>query len=145
MDRKISVAIPYYNNSKFMHETMTNIIAEPRINEIIICDDKSSDIDILKKIIEEFNTTKIKLFENQKNMGCYHNKINSVLKCTNSWCILLDSDNYIDASYLDKLFEIENWETDTIYIPDRPITFPGNPSANMDYRKYSIKIGFRRQ
>ena len=36
MERKISVAIPYYNNSKFMRKTLETLINDDRINEIII-------------------------------------------------------------------------------------------------------------
>lgn len=137
MDRSISIAIPYYNNSNFMNETLKTIVNDNRISEIVICDDKSNDIGALKKKLEDISSNKVKLFENKKNMGCYHNKINSVTKCTNEWCILLDSDNYLEKDYLDRLFEINDWEKNTIYVPDRPKTFPGTPSQNMDYRKYS--------
>ena len=137
MDRKISVAIPYYNNSKFIQKTLETLIDDERVDEIIIVDDKSQDIDDLNSIIYKLNTTKVKLFENKINMGCYHNKIISVSKCSNDWCILLDSDNYIDKVYLDRVYNISKWDKNTIYAPDRPITFPGTPSKVMDYRIYS--------
>jgi glycosyltransferase involved in cell wall biosynthesis len=139
MERKISVAIPYYNNSKFMNKTLETLLVDKRINEIIITDDMSKDISTLKELINNLNTSKIKLFENEKNLGCYHNKITAVSKCSNDWCILLDSDNYIEKSYIDTIYNIETWNKNVIYAPDRPITFPGNPSATMDYRKYSNK------
>lgn len=137
MERNISVAIPYYNNSSFMEKTLETLINDERINEIVITDDKSSDISVLEDILKKKNCSKIKLFENKKNMGCYHNKIATVTKCTNEWCILLDSDNYIEKDYLDILFAINSWEKNTIYIPDIAITFPGIPSKNLDYRKYA--------
>tara|TARA_B110000211_G_scaffold234575_1_gene304834 strand:+ start:2029 stop:2775 length:747 start_codon:yes stop_codon:yes gene_type:complete len=137
MERRISVAIPYYNNAKFMDKTLELLVEDERINEIIITDDMSKDISQLRDLISNLNTNKIKLYENKKNLGCYHNKITAVSKCSNDWCILLDSDNYIEPSYLDRIYNIENWNKNTIYAPDRPITFPGTPSAVMDYRKYS--------
>ena len=139
MKRTISVAIPYYNNAKFMDKTLELLVEDERINEIIITDDLSKDISQLKDLITQLNSNKIKLFENEKNLGCYHNKITAVSKCSNDWCILLDSDNYIEKSYVDKIYEILEWGKNTIYAPDRPITFPGNPSTVMDYRKYSNK------
>ena len=139
MKRTISVAIPYYNNSKFMGKTLELLVEDDRINEIIITDDRSKDISRLNDVISQLNTNKIKLFENEKNLGCYHNKITAVGKCSNDWCILLDSDNYIEQSYLDRIYNITEWDKNTIYAPDRPITFPGNPSMVMDYRKYSDK------
>lgn len=139
MERKISVAIPYYNNSKFMRKTLETLINDDRINEIIITDDKSNDLPQLEKLLTILNCNKIKLYKNEKNLGCYHNKITAVSKCLNDWCILLDSDNYIEKKYLDILYNIENWDKKTLYVPDSPITFPGCPSKNMDYRKYSNK------
>jgi|TARA_B100000902_G_C27217141_1_gene867647 glycosyltransferase involved in cell wall biosynthesis len=138
-ERKISVAIAYYNNSGFMEKTLETLINDERINEIVITDDKSSDIFVLEDLLKNKNCSKIKLFYNDKNLGCYHNKINAVSKCSNDWCILLDSDNFIEKSYIDTLYKIKAWDKDTIYSPDRPITFPGNPSINLDFRKYSGK------
>lgn len=138
-NRTCSVAIPYYNNSYFMLDTLKTPINDDRISEIIICDDKSKDLMQLKSYISKIPTTKIKIFENDKNLGCYHNKINTVKKCTNDWCILLDSDNIIEKDYIDKLFAIEKWDDTTIYSPSRPITFPGQPSVMLDYRGYSNK------
>ena len=85
MERKISVAIPYYNNSKFMNKTLETLLVDKRINEIIITDDMSKkDISTLKELINNLNTSKIKLFENVfKNLYCYHNKITAVIKCSN--------------------------------------------------------------
>ena len=40
---------------------------------------------------------------------------------------------------MDRIYDIEYWDKNTIYVPDRPITFPETPSMNMDYRKYSDK------
>ncbi len=139
MERPISVAIPHYNNIKFMNKTLELLVEDERINEIIIMDDLSTDIKQLRVLISNLNTSKIKLYENKKNLGCYHNKITAVSKCSNDWCILLDSDNYIEKSYLDRIYDIEEWDKKTIYSPDRPITFPGVPSENLDYRKYSNK------
>ena len=86
------------------------------------------------------NSNKIKIFENKINLGCYLNKIFSVEMCKNDWCILLDSDNIIKKDYIERLYSIPDWNTNYIYAPDRPITFPGNPSKNMDYRMYSNKV-----
>ena len=137
MNRKISIAIPYYNNANFMNETLnSDIILDERINEIIICDDKSKDIQQLEELIKNLNCEKIKLFKNENNLGCYHNKLNTVSKCTNEWVILLDSDNIINTKYIDTLFNIEKWNNNTIYAPMWAYTFPGNPGPNLNYSKF---------
>lgn len=138
-DRKISIAIPYYNNSSFMNDTLEPLINDDRIMEIIISDDKSNDIQILEEMIQRLNCNKIKLFKNEYNLGCYHNKINSISKCSCDWAILLDSDNIYDTKCIDAIFEIPYWDINTIYCPSWAITFPGDISPMLDYRnKYNI-------
>lgn len=139
MERKISIAIAHYNNSRFMRETLDFITKDERVSEIVIMDDCSPDINNLKNVISSINSEKIYLYENKKNLGPYHNKILAVAKCKNDWCVLLDSDNYLVDEYLTQLYKIENWDDDTIYCPDKAITFPGEPSKNLIYTNYSNK------
>jgi hypothetical protein len=140
MLKHISLAIPHYNNTDFIKEAITVGINDDRINEIIICDDKSKDIDILENILNELNCSKIKLYKNDINLGCFKNKILSVSKCSNEWTILLDSDNVIDTNYINTLYNITNWSDDLIYAPSWAITFPNEPSPNLDFRIYNNKI-----
>lgn len=137
MNRTISVVIPHYNNVKFMKETLEYIVNDNRVSEIIICDDCSIEFDDLHALITEFNNNKIILFKNDVNLGCYHNKLHTVSKCTNDWCILLDSDNIINRDYIDILFNIDNWDNNLIYAPMWAKTFPDKPSENLNYSEYS--------
>jgi glycosyltransferase involved in cell wall biosynthesis len=138
--RVISVAIPHYNNARFMRETLSPLITDDRINEIVICDDASKDIQELEEVIKDLNCSKIKLFNNQSNLGCYYNKLESVSKCSNDWAILLDSDNVIEKDYIDKLYTIENWQQNIIYAPVHAITFPGPISTSLNYERFSDMI-----
>jgi len=133
MNKSISVAIPHYNNSHFMNDTLRYIKEDDRIDEIIICDDKSNDIDKLENILNKLNCEKIKLFKNEVNIGCYHNKLSTLSKCKNEWACLIDSDNIIDKLYIDKIFEFENWKENVIYAPMWAYTFPGNVSQTLNY------------
>uniref|UniRef100_A0A6C0DJ42 Glycosyltransferase 2-like domain-containing protein n=1 Tax=viral metagenome TaxID=1070528 RepID=A0A6C0DJ42_9ZZZZ len=135
--RFISVAIPHYNNSNYICDAIDPLINDSRVNEIIICDDRSSDIEALEQKLLSYNSPKIKLFKNETNMGCYHNKINTVLKCSNDWTILLDSDNIYDKSCIDTIYGIPNWDKNTIYIPSWAVTFPGTPSPMLNYTKFN--------
>jgi hypothetical protein len=138
--RLISVAIPHYNNSNYICDAIDPLINDPRINEIVICDDKSLDINELEQKLLSYNSSKIKLFKNEVNMGCYHNKINTVLKCTNDWAILLDSDNIYNKKSIDTIYSIKEWNNDTIYAPSWAITFPKEPSKMLNYTKYNNKF-----
>jgi len=77
------------------------------------------------------------LFKNETNLGCYHNKVNTVSKCTNDWAILLDSDNIYDKNCIDTLYNIPKWDKNTIYTPSWGITFPGDPSHMLNFSKYN--------
>lgn len=131
----ISVAIPHYNNSCFIKDLLDPLLKDERINEIIICDDYSNDYTKLKEIINSIDNDKIKLYRNENNIGCYHNKLNTITKCTNEWSILIDSDNIINKDYIDELYALE-WNDNCIYAPMWAKTFPGEISPNLNYSIY---------
>lgn len=134
MNKHISVAIPHYNNAKYIPYTLEHILYDIRINEIVICDDESNDLDVLEKYLTSINNSKIKLYKNPKNLGSYENKLEAISKCTNDWVLLLDSDNSVNDDTINVLYNLKEWNTNIIYTPSWAKTFPGNPSKNMDYR-----------
>lgn len=136
MSRIISIAIPHYNNARFMSETLEHIVNDDRVGEIIICDDCSKDIEELESLVKKINNNKIVVFKNEKNLGCYHNKLHTLTKCNYEWVILLDSDNIINKEYIDVLYNIETWDNTTIYSPVWAKTFPGEISPNLNYSKF---------
>ena len=132
MSRFISVAIPHYNNARFMPKTLEHILNDDRIVEIIICDDRSKDFDELEALIKKLDNNKIILFKNEKNIGCYHNKLHTLTKCNQEWVILLDSDNIINKEYIDILYEIEKWNNNIIFAPMWAKTFPGEQNKQAE-------------
>jgi len=139
---KITCAIPYYENSQFIEETLQWIIKDERVTEIIICDDDSNhrDFEKLIEILKKFKNPKIKLYKNKKNLGVYLNKIKVISLSTNNWIILLDSDNIILKGYIDKLELEYPWDKKTIYAPVWAKTFPGYVSQKLNWTKYENKI-----
>lgn len=94
--KKISLAIPFYNTSKYFVDCIKYGIDDDFVTEIIVNDDFSSDEEYknLLKIVDNLDTTKIKIFQNRINLGAFRNKYNAVKNCSNEWIYLLDSDNY---------------------------------------------------
>ena len=135
----ISIAIPHYNAARYIPETLKFIENDDRVNEIIICDDASNDINILENYLNKINNIKIKLYKNKINLGAYHNKLVTLSKCTNDWCILLDSDNCLNKNTIDILYSLDTWDKNIIYAPSWAKTFPGDVSQNLDYRIYKNK------
>lgn len=131
VDKKISLVITTYNRDTMTVNAYSRVIDDERIAEVVIVDDCSSGrfIERLKKLA---NHPKVKLFLNQKNLGCYRNKQYAISQATSEYVIILDSDNTIDRKYLDAIYS-HQWEPAKIIAPEfaRP---------HFDYRHFSGKI-----
>lgn len=125
--RKISLCITNYNRDRMLLESFEQILNDDRISEVIITDDQSRE-DIYSKVQRLCNHPKVKLFRNEKNLGCYRNKREAISKAINEYVIIFDSDNIMTTKYIDKIYEQE-WSPDTIFAPD----FVGS----FDYRHFS--------
>ena len=101
----ISVSITHYNNAHFIKDTLEFIVKSEYISEIIINDDCSKDYLVLKDIVEEIDSNKIKLYQNKENLGNFINKLKTPEYCSNEWAILLDSDNIIIPEYVNALIK----------------------------------------
>lgn len=126
----VTLAITSYNRDHLTHSSFKWIRDDPRITEIVIVDD-CSDLHIyesLKRMVDGFE--KVKLYRNDKNLGCYHNKRRAVELSTNQWVILFDSDNVIRPDYLDTLPQ---------YLVPNILYAPSFARPHFDYRGFSGK------
>ncbi len=114
----ISLAIPTFNSSPFVFKSFEKVLDDPRISEIILCDDASEDFDALFDLVCQLNSPKIKLFRNEENLKAFRNKNKAVSHCQCDWVILLDSDNIIDPSYIDAWMKEQPWDPKILYLPD---------------------------
>lgn len=136
---KISLAVPCYNSSKFIRNNLEKVINDDRISEVMVSDDCSNDFDQLKSALN--GLPKITIHKNDVNIGAMANKYQAVSMCSNSWSILLDSDNVLNIKYIDALYAKYWGNGDIIYCPSfaRPI---------FDFRVWNNKtcdLGFVRQ
>jgi glycosyltransferase involved in cell wall biosynthesis len=118
---KYSICIPTYNRTDLLYQSFAQVLNDDRIDEVVIVDDCSSS-DVWNAICIHFGTVvkspKVKLFRNETNLDCYRNKREAISKASNQWCILLDSDNVIDTSYLDAIYLSEKpFDQYTIFQP----------------------------
>lgn len=135
----ISIAITYFNKSKFISECLNDyILNENRINEIVILDDCSCDFDYtyLLELVNKLNNNKIKVYKNKKNLNIPLNKIEVLKYCSNNWIFLLDADNYIIKETIDILYNLEEWNENYIYAPT-DIKKIGKNSNQFDYSIYN--------
>lgn len=127
----ISLCITTYNRVDLLLQSFPQVINDDRISEIIIVDDHS-DLGIFNKIdFQVREMPKVRLCRNDENIGMSRNKAKAIGLAENEWCIILDSDNVIDSSYLDAIDKIHpDLNETTIYCPQFA-------KPQFDYRKYA--------
>lgn len=116
---KISLCITTRNRVKQTIESFIQVYDSPFIDEIIVVDDASDLANFvwLCDYREEYFKDKMVIHHNDECIGMQANKARALSLAKNNWCILLDSDNRIDYSYIDAIYDLEHWYPDTIYCP----------------------------
>lgn len=114
--KQISICIPVFNRYEMLFKSFEQVIAHPNVGEIVIVDDVS-DQDIWDCIkIGCLGEKKIKLFRNEKNLGCFANKREAVSKAENEYVLILDSDNVVGMDYIDTIMS-QQWSPERILQP----------------------------
>lgn len=131
----ISLCITTYNRYDLLLESFDKVLGDPRISEIVIVDDASKP-EIQNLLLGTLRTgpyaDRVRLIINEENLGMARNKAKAIEHARNEWCIILDSDNVIDSSYLDAIpFNRLNKEF---------IFCPAYAKPQFDYRKFAGKI-----
>jgi len=134
---KLTLAITNYNRYDLLLESFSQVIDDPRIDEIIIMDDHSKD-EYWNKIKElPALSPKIKVVRQLENRNMSVNKRDAIFHSKNDWVLIGDSDNIFGKDYLDALEKI--WSK-----PHQPIdTWIYSPSfarPTFDYRKFEDYI-----
>lgn len=91
---KLSVALCTFNGSKFIEQQINSILTQTvKVDEIIVCDDKSTDttISILKKL--QILHPSIVLFENEINLKSTKNFEKAIQMCSGDYIFLADQDD----------------------------------------------------
>lgn len=105
---KTSVAMCTYNGEKFLMEQLESIANQSQLpDEIIICDDKSTD-DTLN-IIQEFKKKApfdVKLYVNNEQLGSTRNFERAIKFCSGNIIFLADQDDIWEKDKLLKTFTI---------------------------------------
>lgn len=112
----ISVAIPYHGDrSKWTLQTVVNASAVSAVKEIVITIDPSNTDP--KKFMQTLRSyRKVKVYQNDKRLFVFRNKVNAVSRCTQPWVALIDSDNIAGAGYYGA-FSKQKKNPDILYQP----------------------------
>src|SRR4028119_231587 len=115
---KISLAITHFNRSSLVVGALCNALYDDRIDDIIIYDDASSPEEFSRMQANVANLSpKISIRRGEQNFGAYKSKIMAISHCKNEWAIILDSDNALSETYVDRLYHITAWNPKLIYYP----------------------------
>ncbi len=88
----ISVILPTYNGEKYIAETLESVLNQTHKNlEIIITDDCSKDKTV--EIIKSYNDARIKLYENENNLGIANNTNKALSLATGEFIMMQDHDD----------------------------------------------------
>lgn len=117
---KLSIALTNYNRYQSLVKSFEKVLGTSEVSEVVISDD-ASDEKIYNALQYYFaGNEKVKLYRNEKTLGVYFNKKGAIEKCSNQYCISLDSDNCIGTDYIKRICACK-WEPDTIFCPVRAL------------------------
>ncbi|PBQ33955.1 glycosyl hydrolase [Sphingobacteriaceae bacterium] len=96
---KVSICIPVYNGAKYISEAINSVLNQTFQDfEIIILDNKSTDNSVA--VVKNYTDPRIKLFQNESNLGMLGNWNKILTLATGEYIKLLPAD---DAIYPDCL------------------------------------------
>ena len=115
MEPYISVVVPVYNASKYLHQCVDSLINQTLKNiELIFVDDGSTDnsLNILKEYAAR--DSRIMILE-QKNQYAGVARNNGMKHASGKYIIFLDSDDFFELNMLEELYTAaENNQTDIV-------------------------------
>lgn len=115
---KTSVAMATYNGEKYIEEQLNSIANQTVLpNEIIICDDLSSDNteDIITKFKENNKNIDIQFYKNEKNVGYVKNFEKCISKCTGDIIFLCDQDDVWMENKIEKFINVFEENTNVVF------------------------------
>ena len=115
--RRISVVCPYFNRSDKIMDMLEPLLPDNRIDQIVLCDDRSPDDDFYKliDIVKDFK--KVVVYRNVINLYIQQNKRTAISFSKNDFLAVVDNDNRMDKDFFDKIFAIPDWQPNILYSP----------------------------
>lgn len=100
----ISIIVPVYNSSKVLEKCIDSILAQTyKSFELILIDDGSSDES--GKICDKYADIDDRLrVYHRTNYGVSASRNFGIEKAKGEWIAFIDSDDYIDTTYLESFF-----------------------------------------
>jgi len=115
---RTSIALCTYNGEKYIREQLYSLLNQTILpNEIIICDDKSTDetINIIKRFSNE-NPNIFKIHINEKNIGTIKNFENAIYLTTGDIIFLSDQDDIWNSDKIEKMIAVFNIKQESLLV-----------------------------
>jgi len=142
----VSVLMTAYNREIFIKESVESVIHSTYKNiELIIVDDGSTDntIDVVKALM--LNDKRIKLFQNENNLGDYPNRNKAAGYAIGKYMLYVDSDDTIQPDaieYCVKNLELYSTSDFSVIYPHQDIRSPQLLNATSSIRKHFFEKSF---
>ena len=103
MNKKISVIVAVYNTEKYLDRCIESLLNQTYKNmELVIVEDCSTDSS--RKLLKKYKENKnIKVFYNMENRGLSYSRNYGLKKSTGDFIGYIDSDDYVEPDYYEKL------------------------------------------
>ncbi|MBR5177773.1 MAG: glycosyltransferase family 2 protein [Lachnospiraceae bacterium] len=146
--KKISVAVATYNGEDFIIEQLDSIINQSvKPDEIVVCDDCSSDntVVILKEYAEKHSI--VKVFKNESNLGFIKNFEKAAKLCSGDYILFSDQDDIWTKDHIEILVKNSS-EADLVCANAEYMTYDGKLTGKTMKPLYfhqskDIRIAFR--
>lgn len=138
---KLSLCVTTYNRYELTIESFAKVLDDPRINDIVILDDCSTD-GSAERLVEYYHRidkeAKVCIGKQEQNVGMSQNKATAIAAAQCEWAIIFDSDNVIDPTYLDAFFDYTKRNQRIPHeMPKEFIFCPDFARPDFDYRAFS--------
>lgn len=133
----VSVIIPYYNDGKYIHETLESVKNQTYQNvEIILVDDGSTEEDSIR-IFDDLKRLGFKTYR-QENAGPSVARNNAISHSKGKYVLPVDADDKIDSTYIEKavIYMEEHEQCGIVYCQAK---FFGMRRGLWNLPKYSLK------
>lgn len=136
---KLSLCITTYNRYLLTVESFAKVLEDPRIDDIVILDDASTDLSGVQLHALFANNPKVRVIRQTRNRGMSMNKRDAIAYARNEWAIIFDSDNIIGLDYLDAFGAYTGYFEALLNVEDvnKFIFCPDFAQPKFDYRQFN--------
>jgi glycosyltransferase involved in cell wall biosynthesis len=142
--RKVTIMIPTYNQSAFIHEAIDSALAQTYPNlEVIVGDDASTDA--TPEILARINDSRLKYVRNICNFGRTANYKNLLYNhATGDYVVNLDGDDYYtDPNFISEAVKLIGGNQDVVMVVARATTKAPNSEHISDIPAHEKATGMQ--